>query len=150
MDFLGVEGRVQLKLKRSGLVVYETSGKNLIVDTGKIRLAELIKGDSVVDPSHFAMGDIGSTTLPTQTALLDVAELSIARVVATPSRSNNVLSYVGAFTNGGGSVTVREMGLFDQLALGGTMFSRFLPQEFTFANGDILDVIWTLTVGGII
>ena len=68
------------------------------------------------------------------------------RVVLTgTTRVANEVTYEGDFT-AGADIEVHEAGIFNATPAG-TMLSRWLTQEINLANGDQMNIKWTLTVG---
>ncbi len=125
------------KLKR------EERKDNLVVTAGKVDLASFLSLATAISYMNFlALGTGASEAQLTDTAL--EAEIG-TRVAATSSASSNVLKKTGTFLAGNGTGTIREVGLFDQAGLGGTMFARnagFSP--FVKGGGDIMEITWEI------
>jgi len=116
-------GEVVLELRRKGVVIERQELKNLIVNTGKERVAKLINGvDSPTSFGYIAIGE--GTTSPTanDTAL----ESEVTRASATKSYNSYKAVYEYTFSfSSGESYAITEAGIFDDaIASGSTMLNR--------------------------
>lgn len=149
---LELRGRVKIALRRGGPggpIVHQEEGDNLVVTNGKNRYAAILRSNdgSTQEPTHVGLGDDGTAVTAADTALGN-EHAAPARAVITPSVSGNEVTYTTQHTNStGGSLEVNEVGIFDQLAVGGQMFARYLTTGFTMNDTDVLDLVWTLTIG---
>lgn len=122
-------------------------GWNHVVKGGMVLLAERIeKGNSVVLPNEFRLGDSAALTTDEMTALQGS---EIAKCDATLTRQSNVLQWTGEFTyQAQDQKECREIGLFQKVDSGGTMLTRFLPQQlFKLTQGTPIRIYWEITIG---
>jgi hypothetical protein len=149
---LSLRGRVRFEiLDAEGRLLHRHEGSNVVVLAGKTLAAQLIADEAVGKPSHFGFGsnalaiDEGQTTLGTEFSFI-----GYARPAFTQSRSANVITYStsgsGWQNNSGGTLNLREIGLFNA-ATAGTMFARFLTTAYTLGSNTFLRIAWALTVG---
>lgn len=141
-NYLPISGKVRLKL--NGKLICE--GTNIVVTAGKNLITGIVSSSTYTRPGWIAVGDSDTLPADAQTALVGTEHFRQA--IATTTVNGNQLTYTKTLTNStGGSVTVKELGIFNA-ASGGDMLARFLSTEFLMANGDTLAVEWTLTFGG--
>lgn len=112
-------------------------GKNLIVDAGKLAVANWLAGAVL----YMGVGSGGTPAMPANTAL----ESQLARVAVTVTQTSTSLVFTGNFGAGTATGTWQEAGLFTA-ATGGTLFSRivFTPREKTAS--DTITANWTVSV----
>ncbi len=146
-----LQGYVRLVHKdKNGKVIRTREGPNVVSDVGRAWAALACSAiQSAADyPSHIAVGQ--GTVFPdvTDTELED-EHLGITRDTLGISVSANELNYTGTLTNNTGTPkTVNELGIFDVITNGaGNMFARWLTERFSLANGEDIDVSWTLPFG---
>lgn len=143
-----IQGRVRVVVRdATGRLVRVIRGSNLVVTTGLNTIAEIVRTNngSTAAPSHLAAGTDATVPAAGQTALIAESGV-IARAALSVSRANNVLTYSATLIGGASAQLVKEMGLFNA-GVGGTMFARFLPSEFTLETGGTAAVTWALTFG---
>ncbi len=142
-----LKGHVRLRQTRNGRTILVRQGQNLVVQAGKDLVAQTLEtSPGPTRPSHMALGS-GATVVTDADTALGTELGSPGRDAVVIVRTDNEIKYTSQFTNSsGGDITVNEIGIFNAAAVG-TMLARFLTQGFSMANGDILDVDWTLTVG---
>lgn len=141
MSGLRVIGRVCIR--KDGKVVAE--GDNLVVHSGLELVAELIGGVGT-PASHMAIGNSGSASLSTMTALQGTEHERVALSSTTVQGSS--ITYSATFGAGiSVTVTVREVGIFNA-SLSGDMLCRFICSGFDLSAGEQAQVDWTLTVQG--
>jgi hypothetical protein len=138
--------------KADGRLVYHSEGKNLVVDTGFDWLAAQIGGTALAVP----MGWIGLSANtdavdPTDTALPgEYTDDGMLRAVASYAHTGGtkVFTLSKTFTKGAGAVkTPGKTGLFNQLAVGGTMLAAYLiPSPPPLLSTDQLSITWTITL----
>ena len=145
-DKLMLKGDVVLELrKKDGSVVDREELKNLIVNTGKERVARLIGnvGSGIGAFTHIAIGE--GTTAPAvgDTALQTERERESATVAY---EADYKCTFEKTFTFGSGvSYAITEAGLLDQ-ASGGTMLDRFTFSAKNVDSDTDLYVKITITV----
>jgi len=147
-NVLKISGSYVIKQKRDGHIVNFQAGKNLITSAGEALVAELLDDEaSGVSPTHIAFGSGTAAALKADTQLQ--TEIASTRTAYTSPtvRISNALQLNFQFT-GAGSITVYEMGIFND-ATAGTMISRFLIQQLSIAIGDVIDISWTITISGV-
>ena len=145
-DGIALRGDVVLELrKKDGSVLNREELKNLIVNTGKERVARLIGdvGSGIGAFTHIAIGEGTTSPAVGDTALETERERESATVTYVPDYK---CAFEKTFTFGSGvSYAITEAGLLDQ-ASGGTMLDRF---TFSAKNADVdtdLYVKITITV----
>jgi hypothetical protein len=122
-------------------------GWNHVVKSGMVLLAERIeKGNSVVLPNEYRLGDSAALTTDEMTGLQGS---QIASLDASLTRDSNVLKWSGSFTYQEQTPKdCREIGLFQKSESGGTMLTRFLPQQlFKLTQGTPVRIYWEITIG---
>lgn len=148
-EAVGLIGKYRLVHRRDGHVLEVQQGRNLVMDIGKAQLAVLFHtSPGATRPGFMALGDGSAAVLASQTDL-DGSEHD-RQGTSTDTDSNNEVTLEFDFT-AGGAWQVREAGIFNNAAAGpasGTMFARFLTQDFAMAVGDTLNVFWTLEFAG--
>lgn len=139
---LPVKGKV--KIWQCGELVAE--GSNRVVKDGLVLLAERILDGTTPLPSLFKLGDSAALTTNEMTNLQGA---EVAKLNATVSRRENVLTWTGEFTfSGDTEKACRELGLFQADGDGGRMLARFLPlQQFVLKNGTPVRINWEITIG---
>lgn len=126
-------------------------GPNLVVKTGKVLATSVLRTNSGGLPTvtgfvlALGMGSSGDAAVDTQVALQGT-ELFLPRFNVIPSQLDNELQFLFNISNTGAAVVVREWGLFNATTAG-IMVARYIPNEFTFANGDFLNTTWSLEIG---
>lgn len=120
--------------------------QNLIVNVGKNGITDqLTASPTISKPTHMAIGTgttaaaAGDTTLQTETASTRVA-------LTSKTRSTNVLTLVGDWAAGVGTVAVTEAAVFDA-ASAGNMYSRAVFSAINKGASDTLKITWTWTIG---
>lgn len=130
-----------VRVRKADLVVAE--GSNLVGTGGFQLLAKIIGGTGTL-LSHMAIGNTGSATQLSMTALQGT-ELERVALSSTTVSSNSV-TYVATFGAAiSVTVTVREIGIFNAAA-GGEMLCRFICSGFDLSAGETATVDWTMTV----
>jgi hypothetical protein len=145
-----LQGSYELKVRRAGRVVHSEAGRNLITTVGEEHAAGRF-GNTVVPTAMdwIALGSADTSPAKTDTEL--DTEIANTRTASTSdTHTANSIIFLFEYTHGAASITVKEAGLFNNAAFeSGDMAARFLTQVFTLANGDILDLTWTLTFEGV-
>lgn len=142
---LPIKGFVQLHVRNpDGDVVRR--GRNLVTALGKANIATFLMSDvNPAFPSHFAFGD-GNDPVDEQNTALENEHTRLAYTM--DSRILNIVGYnLANWTNVGAPLTISEMGLFNA-GVGGDLYARWLPQLFVIDTNGILNLTWTLTIGG--
>jgi len=137
--------------KETGLLKYEMSNSNLIVDVGLDEEAQAIFGAGGVGSTFFNFLEIGTTNTapaPSDTALASSACARIqdlapdVNTVVSGQTSISVISqFDGALCAGG----IVEAGIFNGLA-GGEMLARSVFGIVTIGASDLLNVNYTVTL----
>ena len=149
LGMLGVIGKWRMRAidRRTGEVVYEAAGRNLITDAGLELAAGLLSGDESVGLTVFALGTDGAAPNAGDTAL-GAEQARLAFVIR--SRSATKAEYSVYFPSTACAFHIREAGVFggsaaDAGTLGsGTLFSRFLV-DYDNSAGDV-DLTFDYTV----
>lgn len=130
-----------VRVRKAGLIVAE--GPNLVTTGGFQLLAKIIGGTGTL-LSHMAIGNTGSATQPSMTALQGTELERVA--LSSTTVSSNSITYVATFGAAVSvTVTVREIGIFNAAA-GGEMLCRFICSGFDLSAGETATVDWTMTV----
>jgi CTP-dependent riboflavin kinase len=124
----------------TGKILSIKKGHNLVVNTGKDRVRDFIRGQSVTGFTVIGIGEgaSGGTGAP---AVGDTAlEAEVVRETAgtITAESGNIAKYVHTFTFASGvSYTITEIGLFDSLTeSGSTMLNRYTSGLSEAVDGD--------------
>lgn len=139
-----MRGNVLLTVRdaETGRVIQRQRVKNLVVDTGRTLIAQLLSG-SAPRPSHLAVGTSSTAVGGSDTTLIS----EVGRVaITTGSVSGNVLTiaaYIGSAVANG--FTLREVGLLNA-ASGGTLFARALISSIVKSSSVTITVTWTFTI----
>lgn len=111
-------GDIHLKVYRRGKLVETIDNHNLVVNTGRIRLAEFLTGQSVPGVKYIGLGSGGDDEQETDTRLTDqiLLELTKRSVRGRDARFDFVID-----ENTANDMIIREFGLFTS---DGVMFSH--------------------------
>lgn len=143
-----ITGFVKIKVRGvDGKIREVQQGSNLVVDSGKEQIRDIISGLSTPPgrPSHMAVGSNDTIVVTTQTALQTETAV-IARVAITAvAIGTNSLKYSATIT-AAGAMEVKEFGIFNAIT-DGIMLARWLPSTVTLEPTETIDVDWTLTYG---
>lgn len=124
-------------------IVQDLSMKNLVVDTGKNFIAQILTGTLSSSITHMGVGSSTTAAAAAQTAL--VTEL--ARVsIGTRNASNNVMSFVAVFNPGTATGTIAEAGLFNAGSSGTMICRTLLSSAVTKTLNDTVAITWTVTI----
>jgi hypothetical protein len=131
--------------------------ENMVVDTGAIEIVKWLYGSGAVSTGAFKYMGLGSSATAAahaQTALL--AEYTgtgvYVRVSGTQSIQNDgggvakVYQVVSQFAASTGMAAVAELGLFTQLAVGGTMLNRLVLSPTRDNLNNAVEYTYQLTV----
>lgn len=124
--------------------------KNMFVTAGKNSLADALRGETSNNKGIITYCALGTGT--TAPALSDTAlQTEIARkLISVRSASANVATFQTFFTTSEGNGTLKEAGLFGDLASGtansGTLFCRTAINR-TKSSNDTLTLSWAVTIG---
>ena len=69
LDNINPRGEVTVQVMREGREIQRTTSKNMVVNTGRNRIAALIAEDSTAFPSHIAVGTGTTAVALTDTAM---------------------------------------------------------------------------------
>ena len=129
-DRLTIKGRVELALIRGGKIIEKEVKDNMIVATGRDRIANLIGGTSTAYFNYIAIGT--GTTAPADTDTGLEQEVKIAQ--ATVSNTDNEEVFEHTFDFGSSeSYSITELGIFDDTSMH-TMLDRL---TFSAKNVDV-------------
>jgi hypothetical protein len=143
LDNINPRGEVTVQVMREGREIQRTTSKNMVVNTGRDRIAALIAEDSTALPSHIAVGTGTTAVSLTDTAMESEVERN---AFTTKTSSSGVATFKAFFSksDANGS-TLTEVGLFDQSS-GGTMFCHaILGVPVVKTSSDSVIISWTLT-----
>lgn len=151
-----VTGSVRLEVIRDGRVIETREGSNRIVDAGLVWLSGALTGD-VADATvmkYIALGTGSTAAADGDTAMETPVE---ARATGTQSKTYAaaetgppaVASYVTYQVVGTITMTaaraLREVGLLSASS-DGTLFARQVYDVINLAEGDSMQVTWTITI----
>lgn len=115
---------------------------NLVVQAGKIFIAQRILNSTDPVMSHMAIG--AGTTTPVSTDVALTTE--IARVALTSaSNADNVLTYVASYAAGVGTGALTEAGIFNNES-GGTMLAHTTFAVVNKGPNDSISITWSITI----
>lgn len=148
-DSLTLTGHVIIETrKKDGTVVSKEEKKNLIVTTGKNKVADLIGSVSTgVDGfTHMAIGE--SSTGDTVDSADIALDAEVKRVAPTISTLNNQVIFEHTFSfDTGESFGIKEAGIFDSITpTGSIMLNRVLFSEKNVDVDTDLYIKFTITV----
>jgi len=136
---VSLSGKLQIVI--NGALAHEVN--NLVVSVGKEWVAGMMTGvGSVI--SHMEVG-AGTTVATTGQTALITPILRKALTVAGGTLTANTVQYACTFGDGEGDGALTEAGLFDN-AIGGNMLSRTVFDVINKGAGDVMTIIWTITV----
>ena len=129
--FSGARGTIYLAVYRNGKLVFEETDHNLIVTTGREKLARLLGGGYNSRITHVGFGSGSAAAIDTDTGLTNAVRIPVQST-----------SYAGTkvrfdFTVGNGDANgllIRELGLFFG---DGTMFSRRVRKSIIGKEDDL-------------
>lgn len=142
-DSLTLKGDLTFtKYDGKGQVIETKKVDNLVVQSGKVFVADrMINTDSAV-MSHMAVGTSVSAPVSTNTTLGS----EIARVALVSStRANNVVTFIADFPAGTGTGPWTEAGIFNA-ATDGTMMSHTTFAVINKGPMDAISIVWNITV----
>lgn len=116
--------------------------KNLIVNSGKVLMAQLLAGEAVDIPSHMALGTDNTAAGATQTTLL--AEVGRASFTAK-DRTSSTITFRATFGAGVATGALTEAGIFNA-EVDGTMLCRTVFANVTKNASDVLTVNWNVAI----
>ena len=142
-DELKIKGRLVVeRFDTDGESVEIREIDNLVVQTGKVFIAERILLPTADVMSHMAVG-IG-TIIPVSTNVGLTSE--IARVsISAAANADNVITYVGVFPAGVGTGPITEAGIFNA-AVDGTMLSHTTFAVVNKGENDSVSITWSITI----
>lgn len=131
-DVLGaLSGAVHLAVYKNGKLLFKETDHNLIVTTGREKLAQLLGGDYTGRITKVGVGTGSTPASDTDTGLTDAVLIPVqsTEYAGTKARFNFTLGNADA--NG---LLIRELGLF---FADGTMFSRRVRKSIIGKESDI-------------
>lgn len=128
---------------KDGTIKDEQLVPNQFQTLGKTHVADQLAGAADTAMTHMAIGSgtgkgVGDNTLQTE-------ETRQTLDGATPTHSNNVVTYTRTFAAGEGTATMTEAGIFNHAATGDMMLYND-GISFGKGAGDSLALTWTFTV----
>lgn len=140
---MNIKGKLTIQLVRDGKVIEEQKVNNVITDSGKYLICQLVTGASSSVFTHMEIGENDTTEAATDLALGDPT----GRVVLTSKGiSNNVITFIGDFPAGTGTGTIAEAGIFNSDTTG-TMLNRAVFSPISKTAADALKISWEVTFG---
>jgi hypothetical protein len=133
---------------KDGSIKEVEKGKNLIVNVGKEFASKLLNGVSVLPFKYIALGTGATEALVGDTELdVETSATGLARKEATCDYEVDYKATINAtFTNGsGGSVTLKEAGIFDAGAVGNMLARRVFLSVKILGDGESVAIEWTIT-----
>lgn len=116
---------------------------NLVVDVGKEWVAGMMTGTGNA-MTHMGVGSGTTVASAGQTALVGAVDRN-ALTVAGGTQTANTVQYAATWGDGDGDGALTEAGLFDQ-STGGVMLARTVFDVINKGAGDVMTIIWTITV----
>jgi hypothetical protein len=156
-DTLKLSNRVLVEHRNAaGELLYRSEGDNLVVNGGFdwlcAQLADAASASAVMKWIGVCSdtGAVGPTdsSLTSEYADADADGLDRAAATYAHTGGTKVFTLSHTFTKGAGANKVAgKTGLFNQLAVGGTMIAAYLiPTPPTLASTDTLLITWTITL----
>lgn len=141
-DKIKFEGHVTAELYEQSDLIQKIEQPNLVVDTGKIYLAnQILNGDQpLID--RIGIGSGSSVPLDSDEVLDE--QTAITTILFKQIEDLNVLTFISTFPEGIGSGDIREVGLFtdDNTMICRTTFST----PFNKQPSQFLNITWKLQV----
>ena len=118
-DMKNCKGVLAVSIRKNGHVIERWKDENLIVDAGRIRMAQLLGGATV--GQHITHVGIGSGSTPTDPGDINLTDRTLVPISAAiiDGKMVHFDFFIGAETGNG--TAIREFGLF---CADETMFSR--------------------------
>lgn len=141
--------KVEGSIKATGRLQVVMNGKlfrefnNLVVDVGKEWVAGMMTGVGNA-MTHMEVGSGTTVASAGQTALTSAIDRN-ALQTAGGTQTANTVQYACTWGDGDGDGALTEAGLFDQ-ATGGIMLARTVFDVINKGSGDVMTIIWTITV----
>ena len=144
-DSLKLTGKLKVqKFNQDNTLVEIREIPNLVVSVGKSHIATRISANNEVIMNHMAIG--GSATSPAASDTSLGSELGRVGLTST-SVSANTLTYLGTFSPGTGTGTVKEAGIFNAQGSGaGTMLCRTTFADINKGASDSIVITWNVSV----
>lgn len=144
-DSLKLTGKLKVqKFNQDNNLVELREIPNLVVSVGKSHIATRISANNEVIMNHMAIG--GSATSPAASDTSLGSELGRVGLTST-SVSANTLTYLGTFSPGTGTGTVKEAGIFNAQGSGaGTMLCRTTFADINKGASDSIVITWNVSV----
>ena len=136
---LEVTGRLQVVINGK----LEKEFNNLVVDAGKEWVAGMMTNVGTV-MTHMAVGTSTTVASAGQTALVSELDRN-ALTTAGGTLNANTVQFACTWGDGDGEGALTEAGLFDNSA-GGNMLARTVFDVINKGSGDVMTIIWTITV----
>lgn len=139
--------------KATGKVEIVMNGKvvrkidNLVVTTGKEWIATMMNGSGAT-MTHMAIGVAGTPTTDEVARALTELVTEVDRNALTVSGGTvtaNTILYSATWQDGDGNGALTEVGLFNDVSAG-TMLARTIFDVVNKGDGDVMTIIWTITV----
>lgn len=141
-DSIKVVGNLKIERFTDGLLQETREIKNLIVQTGKIFIANRMLDGNQSPMSHMAVGVGVATPVSTDETL----QTELQRVALVSSaNADNVNTYVATFAAGVATGALTEAGIFNS-ASSGTMLSRTTFAVVNKGANDSITITWNITI----
>jgi hypothetical protein len=147
---MGMSHNVRLRHYRGEKLLREWHVHNLTVNAGLEWVKSVISNNGDTEAGvdfmeYVAVGSSNAAPAAGQTALTtEISTSGLGRAIGTYASGATGICTVTKSFSVSGSETVEEAGLFDDPSAG-TMLARVLTGTTAVANGDTLEVEWTIT-----
>ena len=151
-DIVVPTGKVHIVIRdaKTGRIKYDDLTNNMFVTSGKNAIAKSIMGDISDNTGIITYCALGTgITAPALTDTTLQTEI-FRKLVSVRSYSGNVATFQTFFTTSEANGSLKEAGLFGELASGtadsGTLFCRVAINR-TKTSADTLSLSWAVTIG---
>lgn len=144
---LRLRGRAEITVRIPGEEPRKILARNKVMNLGKNRIAGIVAtNDGTYDTiTAIALGDSGNAVDEDQTALEGTEHTRAAGTVTAVGREVKISH---TFSHSGATVTVREIGIFDNVTPPGLMFARFLIPATSLPDGSDIQIDWFVEFEG--
>jgi hypothetical protein len=141
---------ITIRDAKTGKIKSQDVIKNTFCTVGKNSMASALSGTTANDQGIITYCALGTSAVAPARADIKLGTEIFRKLVSVRSASGNVATFQTYFTTAEGNGTLREAGLFGDLATAttdsGTLFSK-LAISRTKTSGDTLTLSWTITIG---
>ena len=146
MDKLQASGIVNIKkYNESGILIFEQTTKNKVVDTGLSYIASRMKDGGPTQMTHMGIGNSSQTPAAGDTNLIGAISPRVALSTAGGTVSGAIVTYTASFGAGVATGAITEAGIFSALT-SGTMLCRTTFPVINKNSGDSLVITWQITM----